>query len=213
MHEEGFLALFKSFLSFFKQVLFSYRSYNIYESALDPLDIKCEVDNLTIRVITRPEEVDQLSYGGFYPSKRSRDKEIVTKGAILYCAFVGKELAHITQVFIGRAAHQIHPFSFAMHYGHTVGLAAFTAPKYRRRGIHLWTRSNVFQYLREKKISRAWDVQEKDNVAARNSVVKLGYYLWGEGYRLRLLSVLTLEWTRPQSPAVSRQIRRSLSLR
>lgn len=207
LHGEDSLSLSKKLLLFLRQLLYSYSSYDIYESTLDPPQVTREVDDLTIRIITSLEEVerlesDQVVDEGF---DLVRDKEIVTKGTILFCAFVGQELAHITQVFMGRRANDIYPFCFARAYGHTVGLAAFTAQKYRRKGIHLWTRSKVLQYLREKKVSRAWDVQEKDNIAARDSLVKLGYYLWGEGCRLRLLSILTFEWTKPQSRVVFRR--------
>lgn len=197
LREEGFLPLCRKAILF---PLCSYTCDNIYESTLDPPEITCGVDGLSIRMITRMDEIEQLESEqsvdeGF---DFARDKEIVSKGAVLFCAFVGNELAHITQVFIGTVAHRIYPFSFAMQ--HTVGLATFTAPKYRRRGIHLWTRSKALEYLKRKKISRAWDVQDKDNIALRDSLVKLGYYLWGYGYRLRLLSLLTLEWTLPKIP-------------
>jgi len=212
LHEEGRLALFRRVLLFLKERLCSYSSYNIYESTLDPLPVTCQVEDLTIRVVTCAEEIaqvesDQLVAEGF---NFSRDKEIVNKGAILFYAFVGNKLVHVAQVFISKRAHESYPFSFAMPFGHTVGLAGFTAPDYRRRGIHLYTRAKALQYLKEKGLSRAWDVQNKDNVAVRNSVVKLGYYLWGEGCRLRLLSRLTLEWTRPKSRVASRHIRCSL---
>ena len=212
LHEEGRLALFRRVLLFLKERLCSYSSYNIYESALDPSPVTCKVNNLAIRIITSPEEIarlesDQLVAEGF---NFSRDKEIVNKGAILFCAFAGKGLAYVTQVFIGRRAHEIYPFSFAMQYGHTIGLAGFTAPKYRRQGIHLYTRTKALQYLREKGISRAWDVQNKDNMAARNAVLKLGYYLWGEGHRLRLLSRLIVEWVKPKSRAANCHMRCSL---
>jgi len=212
LRREGRLALLRRAVLFLKERLCSYSSYNIYESALDPPDIKCRVDGLTIRVITRAEEIaqvesDQLAAEGF---NFSRDKEIVDKGAILFYAFVDDRLAHVTQVLMGRKAHEIYPFSFAMPFGHTVGLAGFTAPDYRRRGIHLHTRVRTLHYLKEKGLSRAWDIQNKDNTAARKAVVKLGYYLSGEGHRLRLLSRFTLEWTRPKSRLGSRHTRCSL---
>ena len=212
LHEEGLLVLFKRLLLSLTNYLFSYLSFDIYESALDPLHMTVEVDNLTIRVITREEEVDHLPYEDFYPSKSSRDKEIVNKGAILFCAFVGNELAHVTQVFIGRKAHEIYPLSFAMQYGHTVGLAGFTAPKYRRKGIHVYTRSKALQYLRSKGFSKAWDVQN-GNIAARNAVLKVGYYFWGKSYRLRLLSLLNIEWIKPKSRLASRHMHYSRNLK
>lgn len=206
LREDGFLSLFKNILLFLKRSSFSYLSFDIYESALDPPHITCEVDGLTVRVITRLEEIAQLSYEGFLPSKSSRDKEIINKGAILFFALVGKELVHVTQVFIGIKAHEIYPFSFAMQCGHTIGLAGRTIPKYRRRGIHVYTRFKALQYLRARGFFRAWDVQNGD-VAARNAVLKLGYYFWGNGYYLRLLSLLIIKWTKPKSPLASRSVK------
>lgn len=212
LHEEGLLVLFKKLLLFLTHCFFSLLRFDIYESALDPPPMTCEVDNLTIRVITSEKELDNLSYKGFYPSKSSRDKDIVNKGAILFSAFVGNELVHVTQVFLGRRAHEIYPLFFAMQYGHTVGLAGFTIPKYRKKGIYVYTRSKVLQYLREKGFSRAWDVQN-GNIAARNAVLKLGYYFQGKGYRLRLLSLFTIEWTKSKSQLASRRIHCSLNLK
>ena len=215
LHEEGSLALSKQFLLFLKHLLVSYSSHNILESTLDSPDVTCQVKNLTLRMITSLEELDRLESeqpvdDGF---DIKRDREILDKGAILFGAFAGKELAHITQVFIGRMAHEIYPFSFAMPYGHTVAMAAFTAPKYRRKGISAYTHSKALQYLKEQGISRAWDIQNKDNIAARDSLLKIEYYLWGEACRLRLLSLVTFEWARPKSQVLPRQIRCTLNLK
>jgi len=212
LRQEGFLALFRQALLFLKDLLCSYSSYNIYESTLAPSPITCKVKNLTIRVVTCAEEIaqlesDQLVAEGF---NFSRHKEIVNKGAILFYAFVDDKLAHVTQVFISKRAHEIYPFSFAMPFGHTVGLPAFTSPKYRRKGIHAYARSKVHQYLKGRGVSTAWSVVNKDNIAMCSSLVKQGYYLWGEGCRLRLLSRLTFEWTRPKSRVASRHMRCSL---
>lgn len=212
LHQEGGLALFKVLLCFLRNLFLEYSSHNIYESTLDVPIIPCEVDNLTIRVITRPKEVDLLSGEGFSSSRLSTYKDAVSKGAILCCAFVGDELAHVCSVLIGRAINEIYPHSFARQYGHTVGLGSFTAPKYRRKGIHVHVRSKALRYLREKGLARAWDVQEKDNIAAQNAVDKLGYYFWGEGCHLRLLALFHLEWTRPKSEVARRCVRFSVSL-
>ncbi len=209
LREEGRLALFKKALVSLKQALCLYSCYNIYESALDAPPVACKVNDLVLKLVTSEKEFEQIGNDyligeGF---NIARDKELLRLGAVLYCAFIGNELIHVTQIFVSRRAHKIYPFSFAMPFGHTVGLAAFTTPNYRRKGCHAYTRSKALQYLREKGSSRAWDVQNKDNIAVRDSVIKLGYYLWGEGCRLRSFSRFTLEWTRPKMPGASRRTR------
>lgn len=212
LHEEGLLAFSRGLLLSFKNGLFYYTSFDIYESALDPPYMTCKVDDLTIREITRLEEINQLESDQLVAEgiKNSRNKEVLSMGAILFCAFVDNELAHVTQVFTGRRAHEIYPLSFAMQYGHTVGLAGRTAPKYRRKGIHAYTRLKALQYLVENGFSRAWDVQNGD-IAARNAVIKLGYYFWGNGYRIRLALLFIVEWTKPKSRLAPRRIRCSLN--
>ena len=212
LHEEGYLALFKKALVFLKRALWSYSCRNIYESALAAPPVACKVNDLVLKLVSSQKEFAQIENDyligeGF---NIARDKEILRLGAVLYCAFVGNELVHVTQIFIGREAHEIYPFSFAMPFGHTVGLAWFTAPKYRREGIHVYTQSRVLQYLRQKGLSRAQGVLNKDNIAIRDSLIKIDYYLYDEGCRLRLFSRFTLEWTRPKMPGVSRRTRFSL---
>ncbi|MBA7650994.1 hypothetical protein ES703_58809 [subsurface metagenome] len=201
LHEDGLLPFLKYVASVFAN-LFVYQSYNIYENTLDGPSMPCQVDNLTLRVITRPEEVDQLSGEGF---NFSEYKERLDRGAILFCAFVDNELAHAVWVAIGRKAFDDYPFSFSMRYGSTVGVGgSFTAPKYRRKGIHAYVQSQIFRYLREKGLSRAWSVQYKDNIASQNSQIKLGSYLWGNGCHLILLRWFEFRWTRSKSRVVFR---------
>ena len=210
LHEEGRLALFKAILRSLKGWLFVYYSYDAYETSLDDVPIiPCKVDDLTLRVVTRPEEVDQLSYEGFYPSRRSIDKQIVTHGGRLYCAFVGKELAHITEVVTGKS-HKLHYFGFAWQYGNTVWLAHFTPEKYRRKGIFNYVHSTVLQHLREKG-SRVWVAPDRANIPYLTSIAKLGYYFWGEAYHIGLLSLFTIEWIKPKSRLASRRIHCSLN--
>lgn len=201
LHEEGASMLFRKILLFLKRFLFLYSRFDIYESNLDSPSIMCNVDNLVIRAITKPEEIIQLESDGLISEgiNISRSKEVLAMNAILFCAFVGKELAHVTYVFTGKNAHGTYPFSFAMQYGDVVGMAATTAPKYRRKGIHLYTRSKVMYYLKGMGMSKAWDVQNDDNVAARNAIIKVGYYFWGRGYHIRLFYLFTIEWTKPKS--------------
>jgi len=209
LHEEGCLALFKKALVLLKQALCSYSCNDIYESALDPPPVACRVNDLVLKLVSSEKEFEQIENDyligeGF---NMTRNKELLRLGAVLYCAFVGNELVHMTQIFIGREAHEIYPFSFAMPFGHTVGLAWFTAPKYRREGIHVYTQSRVLQYLRQKGILRAQGVLTKDNIAIRDSLIKIDYYLYDEGCRLRLFSRFILEWTRPKIPGASRRKR------
>ena len=213
LHENGFLALLRSLILYLTHYFFLLLRFDIYESTLDPPPIKCDVDDLTIRIITHPEELTPLEskYLVAEGFKISRNGKMLSMDAIMFCAFVGDELVHVTYAFVDKKAHERYPLSFAMQYGHTVGLSGRTAMKYRRKGIYAYTRVKALEYLRMHGFCKAWDVQNGD-VAARNAVLKVGYYFWGNGYRLRLLSIFIIEWTNPKSALSSRSIKCSWSI-
>ncbi len=209
---EGRLALLRQGLLFARQAVASYSVGNIFQSDLDPPEMECHIKDLTVNMISTLEELAPLekdpSVGNGFDMPRNR--QLIEMGSVLFCTFAGGELAHVTQVLIGEEAHHSYPFSFAMPPGDTVGLAGYTAPRYRRQGIHLYTRVRALRYLKKQGLRHAWDVQNKDNAAARRAVLKLGYYLRGEGCRLRALSRFTLEWTRSSRWGIPRRVRLSL---
>ena len=101
LHEAGFLFLLKRF--------FSYDVWYLYENNLDNLNFPCGVDNLILKVITRPEEFDQLLADDFnfslYMMCIQQCRERLDRGAILFCAFVGKELTHGSWIGMNKGTH------------------------------------------------------------------------------------------------------------
>jgi len=216
LHEEGFLALFKQLLLFLKQYLFVYSSYNIYETTLDTSIIPCQIKDLTLRVITRPEEVDQLVIDGLVPKgiiAISRLEEVLNMGGIMFCASVDKELAHVELLGVSKQTHEAYPFSFARgHEGSACQMGQSTALRYQLRGLHPHVFGQSCHYLKKKGISKLWGVLPSRNMRAqymivRSGAVKVGSYYWGEGCRLRLLSLLTIEWVTPKSRALPSKMR------
>lgn len=194
LHEEGFLSLFK-------QLFFTYRACFLYENTLDGSVFACKADNLTLKLISDPGELEQLLLKGFtflsYPMSIEQCKQRLNKGAMLFCAFVGKELAHGSWVATSRKAgsdfHSL-PIGGDEHTAYIGGTV--TIPKYRRKGINVYIHSEIFRYLKEKGLSRAVIAIDKGNIAAQNSQNKLGSNICGRGYYVRLL-ILTLKRLRP----------------
>ena len=178
LHEEGFLSLFP-------QLLMCKNYYNIYENNLDGPRFPCKVDNLTLRIITCPEEFDQLSAEGFNFSEHAKT---ITSGEMLFFTFIGKEIVHVNRAFMRRRGVYTHFCPSSMDDGHTVYMGGFwTAPKYRRKGINTFIFSKVLHYLRDRGVSRVVIIVHPDNIAIVNSLAKVDCYLWGEGYHLKLL--------------------------
>ncbi len=178
--------------------------WNIFEREINNnIDININyINDIKILHINNVDQIkefesDELIEAGF---NFLRDKELVNNECTLFYAFVKGKLAHVTHVFVGPNAHRLHPLNFAMDpQKKIVGLAAFTHPSYRRKGLHLYTRSKVFQYLQKNSYKHVWDVQNRNNIAVKKSVIKMGYYLWGIGYRFRLLTFLFVDIVFPKN--------------
>ena len=171
-------------------------SWNVFERELDDKIKFKDINGVEILQVTRLDQItklesDKLKEAGF---DFLRDKELVNNGCTLFYAFIKGKLAHVTHVFVGPNAHKFHPLNFAMEpEKKIVGLAAFTHPSYRRKGLHLYTRTKVFEFLLKEGCKHVWDVQNKNNVAVKKSVIKIGYHLWGIGYRIRLLTFFFID--------------------
>lgn len=177
-------------------------SWNVFERELDDKIKFKDINGVEILQVTRLDQItklesDKLKEAGF---DFLRDKELVNNGCTLFYAFVKGKLAHATHVFVGPNAQKLHPLNFAMDpVKKIVGLAAFTHPSYRRKGLHLYTRTKVFEFLLKEGYKHVWDVQNKNNVAVKKSVIKIGYHLWGIGYRIRLLTFFFIDIVIPKN--------------
>lgn len=201
LQQRGFFSLVKYMMAFFIRVLFVCGSCYIYENRLDGPDITPKLDNLTLRLISTSEEFQKLLVGDFdfssYPDIPLSRKRL-NRGAVAFCAFVGKEFAHVTWVAISRKAKgDFHPYPIEGEDTACVG-ATMTAPQYRRKGMNVYVHSEVFRYLKEKGLIRAVISINKDNIAAQNSQTKLGSIRWGNGYYMRLLYLFNYMWTKPE---------------
>lgn len=203
--EEGFLSFLKHAASFLLSLLFHYSVRFVYERRLDNRDlipiVSCEVENLELKTITRLEEFDGLLTEGFdlswYEMNPQQCKERLSKGAILFCALVREDVAHITWVATTKGA-QADFYHFDVDYGHEACIGGTaTSPKYRGKGIYTYVYSQIFQYLGEKGYSNAVIEIHKNNIPARETQYKLGSKAAFKVASLKLLSHFNLMWTRP----------------
>lgn len=200
LHEEGFLTLLK-------RSWFSYSIIPLWENNLEGPVILYRGGNLALRIITCLEEFDRLLSDGvdlsWYEMSVQQCKEKLSKGAILFCALIDRELAHISCADTTRESQGV--YAFPVDYRHEVCLGgAVTAPKYRRKGIYTCVYSQIYQYLREKGYSKAlFGGMPKDNIAPQKAQAKLGSNIWGEGHHLRLLLLFNFRWVKPYPKSVT----------
>lgn len=193
IREEGFLPLFK-------RALFPYSTAYLWESSLDDALIPYRDDNLTLQIITCIDEFDELLAERFdlswYQMSVLGCKERLSKGAILFCALIGKEVAYISWAGTTKKHHDFYVFPVDYQHEAAIG-GTMTVPKLRGRGIHTWATSKIHRYLREKGKSRAVLEIGKDNVAAQKTQLRLGSRIFGETHHLRLLGLFDFRWVTP----------------
>jgi len=207
LHEEGLLSFFKHAASFLLYLLFVYSVRDVYERRLDDSDdmpiIPCKVDNVALRTITCLEEFDKLLSEGldlsWYEMSIQQCKERLGKGAILFCALVGKEVAYVSWAGTSKKTHgDFYASPIDYEYEASIG-GTMTVPKQRGKGIHTWASSSIHQYLGEKGYSKALVEIHKNNIAARKAQDKLGSKGLFRVFSLRLLSRFNFMWVKPIS--------------
>lgn len=196
LHKKG-LFLFLRHLFFYHLICY------IYENNLNGPSFPCRINNAQFKIISSGEELDYLLGQGFdfgaFPPDIQQYKVRLNRGAVLFCLLINGEVAHTSWIgFNGKSSYDFYPFPIENGSAGYIG-GTMTAPKYRRRGISLYIHSEMFQYLKKRKVSKALLSIHKENIAARNSQIKSGSFIREERHELRFLLFFNFKWRRPYS--------------
>ncbi len=191
LQEEGVIPFIKRAFSFFRTFLFNYKTCYIYENTLDGPRFTPKTQDVNLKILSTPQELDELIANGFDLSYQDINdlKKKISQGAIPFCAFVKQDLAHITWVALAEESkREIDPFPFKIDWQNEAcsGLSG-TTPNYRRMGIYSYVYSEIFRFLKEKRRSKDKFRIDKDNIASHNALVKLGSEIYAEGRTLKVL--------------------------
>ena len=161
---EGLPTLMRRASLFFLRSIFDHQTYYIYENTSDGnTEAKPNVANLTFRVISTLEELDELIAEdfNFYPYLNmhfdfdiSEIKNRINQGATLFCTFVGKEIASVLWLALTEEAKQeidIVPYPIDFKAEACLGDGQ-TVPKYRRLGIYTYCVSQICQFAHNKRL-------------------------------------------------------------
>ena len=189
LRREGPIRFFKRGVLFVMGV--QYENVYIYENTLHGPEFAPRVQNVTVKIISMPRQLDDLAAEGFdfsyYP--RTLLKKKVSRGAVAFCAFVGKDFAHITYAAIKpEAKREADPLPFVVNFERDEACSGFseTNPRYRRMGIYVHVYSCIFRFLREQGRSLDRFTIRKSNLASHSALTKLGSRIVAEARYLRL---------------------------
>lgn len=184
-----------------KELIYKYHSCYIYQNDLDSLssnDFKHSLDEIDMKIITVPEEIDHLLAEGFdmspYDMEVSAIKKRLSKGSLLFCAFNNERFVSGSWVGLNKKSRDnFYSFDFDYNYGACIG-GTMTDPVYRKRGMSTYIHSEIFRYLKNIGKSKVTLEIDTANIAAQRSQEKLGSYVLGTGTHLRILFVFRISF-------------------
>ena len=195
LREQGVISFVNRTFSFLARPFFNYQVFYMYEEVLDnteATEFTPRTQTVSLRIISTPEDVDELIAEGFdfsHYRDTNQLKKRLNMGAVLFCAFVQRELAHISLVAMSKNSQWdagLAPFAVDYQSEAYVG-ATETNPKYRGVGICPYVYSKIYQFLKEKGRSKAKFTTNKGNVAFQRAQDKLGSRVSAEGRLLKIL--------------------------
>lgn len=140
------------------------------------VDFIPKVQNLTFLVVTTSQQVRELAIDDFdfhsYYVKARRDLD---KGAIAFCIFIKRELAHIGWAATTQEAK--NTFDFLPYKVDFLNKEAciggtITFPKYRRKGLMAYGCFKRFQFLKDRGIIVSRNAVASNNIASQRVYAK-----------------------------------------
>ncbi|HAG08567.1 MAG TPA: hypothetical protein DCK87_03245, partial [Desulfotomaculum sp.] len=186
----------KSFLSqvfsFLCSFFYSRGNYYIYEKPLtknEKYQFNTKLQNAVIKIISTPEEFEQLVSNG-YDFKMMLFKPKLEKGALAFCAFINKELAHVTWVALNKKTKKeidYLPFKVAFQNKEACSGASFTNPKFRGKGLLSYIYAVIFPYLAQRGIDKDKYTIKVNNIPSQKAMNKFNHVIIGKGHYLKIL--------------------------
>jgi len=93
---------------------------------------------------------------------------LLDKGVIIFCVFIGKELAHFVCLAVdSRCREAVDPYPYDVDFSNKEAITgkAFTVREFRRLGLRQYSGYALRKYCVQKGISRVKGVIEADNYA------------------------------------------------
>lgn len=189
------MPLLRRGFEFLTGLFFQYKTYYLYENKLkemDNADFTPRVNDFTFKIVTTNWEAEQLvangfefqSSGGIYTYRERLDK-----GAIAFCIFIGRELAHVTWVAMTpEAKNTITPLPYRVDFlnKEVCSGASLTIPKYRQKGLAAYIHYKDLQFLKERGITMLRFPIDASNIASQRAVSRFGK-IYAKAHYLKIL--------------------------
>jgi RimJ/RimL family protein N-acetyltransferase len=191
---EGWVALFRRGGAFLFNRLLHYGIYYLYELKVEErhqAELRPRIQDFTFEIVPTTQRADELLARGFrFRSSKGIERERLDKGAVAFCIFIGKELAHIGWVAMNEEArNSIARLPIRIDFsGNEAFLGGvWTNPKYRGMGLMTYSAQKRVQFLTEKGIIIVRNAIATGNIAPQKAIAKIGFNCYARARYLRFL--------------------------
>jgi len=189
--------LIRNGITFAMTCLVRVQKYDLYQVStghpfrFTEADFRPRIEDLTIKIISTNGEADRLEAEGFeFRSLIPNARERLDCGAIAFCTFVRRELAHIGWVALTDAASRSlwdAPFRADFGNGESVTGGTFTCPGYRGAGLMAHNLFRRLEYVRQQGIVKDRAAVVEGNVPSKVVAARLGYTVYARMTYIRIL--------------------------
>ncbi|MFC2039466.1 hypothetical protein ACFLST_01615 [Chloroflexota bacterium] len=194
----GLVALVRQGFSFvIPPQLFEYGTYYLYEDAtenitrLNEADFMPKIDNFTLKIVSTNHEADELEAKGL--EFRSHDRiyrDRLDKGAIAFCIFVGRDLAHVGWVAMNEQAQKAVlrlPLQIKFSNDEAFSGGSRTNRRYRGNGLHVYSTFKLTEYLCDKGRVVNRGAVQTSSIVSQKTFAKFGHRIYAEARYLKIL--------------------------
>ena len=194
LQKDGLLAFSVKGVRFLRRCVFIHERYYMYELPLnEPMKFEStpKIQDSAFEIITTSQRLNELVAQGFdFGIHSIGAKKKLDKGAIMFCIFIGQELACIHWAAVTREAMNILiKISYEVDFLNNEAYLGWseTNPKYRRLLLSRYNFSEERKFLAKMGKTRGRTLVEKSNLASLKGLPKAGGGIYGEGLYLKIL--------------------------
>ena len=195
LQKDGLTALLTRAFKFLVRYFFQYGTFYIYKHTMqerNESDFMPKIKDFTFQIVFTNEQANELATRGCdFRSYSIHATRRLEKGAIAFCVFVGRELAHVGWVAMSEEAKNTFDYlpyrvDFSNKEACTGG--TLTIPKYEGKGLMMYGYYQRFKFLRECGIKASRNVVNANNIASQRVHAKFGPEVYAKARYLKILA-------------------------
>ena len=195
LQKEGLFAFFVKGVRFLRRSVFIHERYYKYEFLLnEPMKLESapKIKDFVFEIVTTSQRLKDLAAQGCdFGINVIGAEEKLNKGALMFCIFIGKELACVHWAAANQEAINtlINKTCYKTDFSNNEAYLGWseTNPQYRRSGLSMYVISEKVRLLTAMGKITGKCLVARNNVASRKVIIKCGGRIYGEGRYLKIL--------------------------